>query len=461
MRDDEGWRVTVRRTAWWCGRPSLGARVAAVVTVLGALTALPARQATADASYGSSGSGASYGSYGFADDVRTVAGAKQTTDAPPLTPGADYRSSLPRAAKLYYRLDLDATSNTYVAVTAVPPAGSAPAATDGIRVSVQNADSHSCSYESASFGASHSPRPITAWGARTTAPANPVCEGGGTYYVVVERVGTADSPPGAWDLELTATTEAPLRKAGATNAPESWNSASPAPLTGEARRRQGGSGFSRAVSVGQGVWRADLRPGQTLFYKVPVDWGQQPYATAELGSTGSGSGYAVDALDLDLYNPVRAYVEDAGVGYDGRQKTATLAPVAPVAYVNRYGISAQVNGMRFAGAYYLAVHLAADVADEFGDGPFGLTLRVRVAGAAQSGPAYAGPSVPRGLFEVTSGEREAAADGGGSGGAGGGDLMRAVAVGGIGAGTLVLVVLGVWTVLGRRQMRARAQKPMA
>jgi hypothetical protein len=381
-----------------------------------------------------------------------VDGAQGTTDAERLEAGRTYRSSLPRDAKLYYSLDLDAASNAYVSVTAVPRAGATLSVTDGIRVSVQDADNHSCSYESASFGAAKSPHPITAWGARTTSPAHPVCQGVGRYYVVVERVGTADSSPGAWDLELTAATEPPLKQAASTTPPKAWNSASPTPVPGGAKRSQGGAGFARAASVGQGVWRADISPGQTLFYKVPVDWGQQPSATAELGSAnGDGHGYAVGALALTLYNPVRADVEDASVGYDGKQKSASLAPVPAVDYANRYAVPDQVNGMRFAGSYYLVVHLAAAVGEDFGDGPFGLTLRVRVEGAAQDGPGYAGQPVPGNVFEVTAQDREAAAEGG----AGGGDAaMTAAAVGGIGAGTVVLVVLVVWTVAARRRAGA-------
>lgn len=119
-----------------------------------------------------------------------------------------------------------------------------------------------------------------------------------------------------------------------------------------------------------------------------------------------------------------------------------------VAYANRYAVTDQVNGMRFAGSYYLVVHLAQGVADEFGDGPFGLRLHVRVEGAAQDGPGYAGQPVPRNVFEVTAQDREAAAEGGA---AGVDAAMTAVAVAGIGAGTVLLVVLGVWTVTARRR----------
>ncbi|MEU6256559.1 hypothetical protein [Streptomyces sp. NPDC047043] len=420
------------------------AAAGAVLCTTAALMAWPAGAAAA----AGTPSGDAGSAYAFAEGARTVDGAAGTTDAETLEPGKSYRSSLPKGAKVYYGLELDEPSNTYVSVTAVPRAGAKLSVTDGIRVSVQDADSHSCSYQSASFGAAQSPHPITAWGARTTAPATPVCKGAGTYYVVVERVGTAESSSGAWDLELAAATEPPLTKAGGTSSPTAWDSASPAPLTGQAKHSQGGAGYSRATAVGQGVWRADISPGQTLFYKVPVDWGQQLYATAELGSQSGGSqGYAIDALDLALYNPVRAAVEDASVGYDGKQKTAPLAPVPAVDYSNRYAVINQVNGMRFAGSYYLVVHLSAGVADAFGDGPFGLTLRVRVKGAPQAGPGYAGQSVPSNTFEVTAQDQQAAADGG----AGGGDAaMKAVAVGGIGAGTVVLVVLGVWTVTARR-----------
>ena len=77
-------------------------------------------------------------------------------------------------------------------------------------------------------------------------------------------------------------------RAGATTAPDAWDSAPPEPVTGEARRRAGGAGFAEAAPLGEGVWRDDIRPGQTLFYKVPVGWGRQFNATAELGSSSSG-----------------------------------------------------------------------------------------------------------------------------------------------------------------------------
>lgn len=444
--------------------------------------------------------------YAFAADARTVPAATGTTGAGLLEPGAAYRSSLrvegtdedpgqgpseDEGAKAYFRLELDDVSNVYVAVTAIPRAGSVLSAGEGISVSLQDADSASCSHDSATVGASKSPQPVTAWGARELLPGKGVCKGSGTYYVVVEHTGrhtgtgtetgtgtgastgTTSGESESWDLEIAPVSEPSLRKAGATSVPEDWNSATPTPPAGRPEAVRGGAGFARATAVRQGAWSDEIAPGQTLFYKVPVDWGQQVSASVDLGSADKDSGYVVDALDMTLYNPVRAKVNEASVGYGGSQKSAALPPVPPVRYVNRYAPTNPAKSLRFAGAHYLVVHLAAQVGERFGAGPYGLTLRVRVGGRTEAAPGYAGRSAPRGFFDVGAPDPELAAGTGPSGGAagggtasgGGGPAMKAVAVGGIGAGSVLLSVLGVWTLTARRrsaaQIRASAQNPTA
>lgn len=456
----------VRRTAWW--------RAAVVGAVLGVLAGVPGfpvlaasgspspTSALDSASPSTSpSSSATASSYAFAEGAPSVTGAVNTADAGLLEPGTTYRSSLPSAGKVHYRLQLDGTSTVYVAATAVPPADAEVTATEGVRVSVQDADGRSCSAaDTATIGSGRSPRPLTAWGARVLPSNRSLCQGAGTYYVVVERVLRTESSPDAWDLELSPVREPRLRQAGSTSVPEAWDSATPSPPGGAATRLRGGAGFGSAAALEQGVWRDDLRPGQTLFYEVPVDWGQQLYATADLSSLGGGgtggNGFVPGAVNLALYNPARGLVDATSISYNGSRKSGALTALPPVEYANRYAISDRVNGMRFAGAYFLVVHLAARVGEEYGDGPLGLTLRVRVKGEAAAGPGYAGQSEPPGIFQVGLPGREPGAVGGaaagaGDGGGGGDTVMKLVAVGGIGAGTVVLVVLGVWTVAGRRR----------
>ncbi|MER5431037.1 hypothetical protein [Streptomyces sp. NPDC002588] len=397
--------------------------------------------------------------YAFADDVQDAQAAKSTAGADSLRSGATYRSTLPAGEKAYYRLTLDGKSTTYVSVTAVPGSGATPAVADGISVSIQDANSATCSSDSATVGAALSPQPVTALAAREIRPGMGLCQDPGTYYVVVERLdtGTGEGSADPWTLELAPVSEPALAKAAATTGPGAWNSATPAPPAGEPVSRPGGAGFSRAVAVQPGVWRDEAVPGETVFYKVPVGWGQQLYAEAEVSSAAAGrdpgTAYVVDALELTLYNPVRAKVEARGIGYAGTQKSASLDPVPPVRYGNRYAPTDPVSSLRFAGSYYLVVHLASGIGEQFGDGPYEVTLRVRLDGTAEAGPGYLGQSVPHGAIATgTLGD-----DGDGTGVAGGADpVMTAVAVGGIGTGSALLLFLGVWTLTARRRTPARS-----
>ncbi|WP_030420033.1 hypothetical protein VM636_15135 [Streptomyces sp. SCSIO 75703] len=390
--------------------------------------------------------------YAFAGDAVPVEGANDPADAVALEPGAVHRSSLSPGGPVHFRVDLDAASTAYVSVTAVPAPGAEVAAADGIRVSLQDAAGGSCSSDSATFGAARSPRPVTALVLREISSGRTRCQDAGTYRLVVERSRTPDAPSDAWDLELTTATEPPLRKDGATGRPGAWDSSSPEPLSGEPVNRPGGAGFAEAAPLGQGVWRDGLRPGQTLFYAVPLDWGRRLSATAELDATDGRSGFATNALRLALHDPARGEADAAARSYAGRRISVALAALPPVDHANRRAGGRTAGTMRVAGRYYLVVHLAAQVAEDFGEGPFTVTLRVRVDGAARSGPDYAGEPVPPGAFEVSAGDGPAAA---GAAGSGGDPVMRAVAAGGFATGTALLLVLGVWTVVARRGGGAR------
>ncbi|MEW1603001.1 hypothetical protein C1708_16360 [Streptomyces sp. DH-12] len=443
MRGRQGTaRRTAGRSRWYvvAGRPVL-------VAALGLGTVLTGQQAHAAGQ-----DTARVPAYAFAEDARRIEGAGSTADAAELEPGRTYRSTLPSDGKVYYRLELDDTSTVHASATAVPPPGSGVSVADGVKVTVEDADGRSCDVDTSTFGAPGSPHPVAAWAMREISPRRSLCARAGTYYVTVERAApdARGASPDPWELELSTVSEPGAESADRTTAPEAWDSATPAPVQGTARRRPGGAGFAQAAPLDAGVWRDDIRPGQTLFYQVAVDWGRQLHVTAELGSSGTDTpGYKASALSLDLYNPVRGHVEDLSVGYDGGQRSKALKPLPPVAYENRHASGQLVSAVRFAGAYYLVAHLSPEVAEDFGDGPVPLTLRVRLGGAAQDGPDYAGGPVPPDVFSVTGGGGGAAS--GGSGTAGDETLYRVLAAGGIGTGSALVVGLGVWTVVARRR----------
>ncbi|MFK4069443.1 hypothetical protein [Streptomyces sp. NPDC029674] len=427
--------------------------------------------------------------YAFAEGAEMVQGATSNVEGYRLRPGKTYRSSLPRVGQRFYRLELTAEESAYVSVTAVPRPGTRVSYADGVEVSVQDADGNNCSpleAEEARFGSSESPRPITATAARRVSPNEKSCAGAGTFYVIVERTRASSAALENWDLELHVASEPAVRAGNATTPPESWESAPPVLPSGERKPREGGTSFNSARALENGVWGADMQPGETLFYRVPVDWGQQISVAAELGSSdggglggagGAGStdgsggaggvrgdtGYVSSALVMSLSNPVRAQVEDADTAYDGKQKSTVLEPVPPVAYENRFALTDEVAAMRFAGWHYLSVHLSPDVAEKFGDTPLELTLRVDVDGEPRPGPSYAGKHKPAENFGVTERDTEAARRGdtaavedGASSGGDDDELMVVVAAGGIGAGVALPVILGLWTLIARRRAAVSA-----
>ncbi|MCT4354879.1 hypothetical protein M5362_17255 [Streptomyces sp. Je 1-79] len=387
--------------------------------------------------------------YAFDGGGIRVKGAASSLDARQLKAGQSYRDSIEKDGKLYYRVDLDDKQNAYVSVVAVPKAGGKPEYGDGIKVSLQDGSGSQCGTQVTLFESAYFTRPITAYAHRTIEAGSSTCQQAGAYYVLVERTSKAVSTPEDWEMEIRYVTEPGVKQTGPTELPENWPSSSPPPPAGGPQTRQGGAGFHDATSLTQGEWRTDIKPGQTLFYRVPVDWGQQLFATVELGSSPTGvTEYLSNALVLSLANPARGHVDQETVTYAGKPATLALDPLRPVAFENRYSSSRQTNPLRFAGWYYLSATLSPEVVEEYGDKPMPLTLRVNVTGTAKAGPAYDGDAGP---FKVTDDDRDAAASGASGPQAGRSDSMALVAAAGIGAGTVLVVGLGVWTLAGRRR----------
>ncbi|MFB7758077.1 hypothetical protein ACFC18_52350 [Streptomyces sp. NPDC056121] len=427
--------------------------------------------------------------YVFAQGAKTVQGAVTGTDAAELRAGEMYRSSIEAgvrspglgsgsggkaaAGTRYYRVDLDGSSDTYVSVVAVPKAGAdvKVAFNDSISVTLQDRQGNRCDSEVAAFRSAEYPRPIAATAERVVRKGGGRCQDAGTYDVVVARKTAPDSTRERWDLELSVSSEPALTSPPATTGPGAWSSASPRPPAGIPSERRGGTGFNDARSLRQGVWKDRIRPGQTLFYRVPLDWGQQLFTEAELGTSAGDAqrkGFVPSALNVALYNPARTPLTAKDASYAGEPSVAALDSLPPVAYENRYLSRADEAGVRFAGWYYLKVSLTPEMKGTFGNKESGLTLRLTVHGEAASAPAYVRDP---GAFQVTDADRAAAESGGGGsslpsagdqvGGQGGGQAvqggsgrtnrMTVVGIAGIGTGSVLVLGLGVWTYVARRR----------
>ncbi|MFF6775646.1 hypothetical protein ACFY8W_19045 [Streptomyces sp. NPDC012637] len=441
-----------RATGRTAGGRTTGVR-AAGTRAAGALAAAVCAAALLPGTAWAAGEGVGYA---FEEGAQRVKGAVSNLDAEQLKPGQTYRDTIKKDGKLYYRVDLDTKQNAYVSVVAVPKAGGKAAYGDGIKVSMQDGSSAECGSQDANFGSAEFPRPITAYADRTIDPDSTTCRQAGAYYVLVERESGQESDPADWELEIRFRTEPGLKKDGPTALPSNWPSGTPAPPTGGPQRRDGGAGFGDATSLKQGEWRTDIRPGQTLVYRVPVDWGQQLFVSAELGSSPASDEYISGALALSLENQVLGHVSRDTMTYDGDPATMALDPERPVAYENRFAGDDSTSAMRFAGWYYVSATLNPAVAKAYGDKPLPLTLRVNLTGQPTSPPAYDGPA---GSFGVTDDDRDAAASGHSGPQAARSGNLKVVGVAGIGAGSVLLLGLGAWWLLARRPAAGAGPTP--
>ncbi|WP_051722620.1 hypothetical protein [Streptomyces albus] len=403
--------------------------------------------------------------YRTAEEAEPAEGTGSSTGAPELKARHLYTDAIGAGETLHYRVRLDGETNAHLsAVAALPPTGGA-AYDAGVEVTLLSAEGTRCDGMRGTAGAGGFGLPVAATASRLVRP-NAACQRAGAYLFTVERTGDAGSTAGDWPLEIAFMAE-PGVTGGATEAPggAEWSTEPPAVPGGLPRQAGGGTGFNDAAAIGKGVWRDRLEPGETLFYRVPVDWGRRLGVTAELdGAEPVGSApHLGSGLLLRLHNTARAPVHEQGAAFDGRPRTLGFT-TAPAAFGHRFSGAAKTGEMRFAGWYYLSVGLTPEAAGHL-EGGLDLTLRLSLEGEPRPGPAYDGDAAAAG-FAVTGEDRERAAeerppatertgadgdgDGAGAGTGGGNGALRAVGIAGVGAGTLLLLGLAVWTLAARR-----------
>ncbi|MFD3545057.1 hypothetical protein ACFWUW_05455 [Streptomyces sp. NPDC058655] len=399
--------------------------------------------------------------YRTADGAKAVAGRPSTADAPLLEPGNVYRDVLAPGERVYRLVLEQDRSDVYVSAVVRPGPGAVVGYGDGIEVEVMTTAGRACPGGTGRAGFGYDPVPLGAAGVRRGAE-DADCAPGGVYYAKVTRTAAKGSDRSPWPLELRVQREPGLGAGGPTAAPGAWPSGTPALPGGEPVPRSGGTGFNDARALGAGVWRDELRPGQTRFYRVPLDWGQQLGVGAELAAARLTKAYgsASNGLTVSLYSPYRQLISSEGASYDGKQTGLTLEKTPPVAYGNRHSSDRDVQHVGIAGWYYLAVTMGGKVAEFTEDAvPVPLTLRTDLVGAPGKAPAYREP-LGAGGFGVGAGDRAAAADGltapEAAEAAEEGSAMRLVAGAGFGTGTLLLLVLGGWVLLARRGRTATA-----
>ncbi|MGW6458566.1 hypothetical protein ACWF94_22075, partial [Streptomyces sp. NPDC055078] len=300
-------------------------------------------------------------SYETAPGARPVLGTPTSAGSPRLGPGT-YTDAISAGERNFYRVGLDDSSNAYVSAVLVPPAGGEVGAGDGIRVTLESTDGARCSVRNDITFGSTTPRPIADYSTRRIGKGRE-CQSAGDYIYSVEWIGAAAARARNWTLELRFMNEPGLRQ-GTTgpSAPSPTRSPVPQEVRGPAKPVTGGSGFNDAPAIGRGLWNDTLAPGESRFYKVPVDWGQQLLVDGEFAGAAAGRAPTVtDGLRLTVFNTARGFAESSDADYAGRPTGVSLG-TAPAAFANRTSDQDDISAMRFSGWYYLHVSLDRRIA---------------------------------------------------------------------------------------------------
>lgn len=381
-----------------------------------------------------------------------LAGAATTADAPAMKPGVTYRDTIKVGETRIYGITLDATSSAYASAFALPAPGTRVAYGDGIELKLQSADGSDCDSTDAHFRDDGAVRPVGSAVARLIGVGTS-CQDANQYTLAVHRTSAGASDPGAWPLELRYVLEPPLKAGAAAGHAPDAGTASPTPLTsGTPRQATGGTSFDTAAPVKTGIWKDKVLPGETRFYKVPVDWGQQATVFSDFSSAQvtDSAVYVGSGVRLTAYSPVRELIDDEAHSYLGTP-TSVHEQLAPVSYANRAADDTAVSRVRYAGWYYFAVTVHPDVAKAV-SGAVPVTLRVDVTGATQDAPAYAGDPKAAGIgvdahdVSAADGTPQSAASS-----SSGNSAKRFLGFAALGAGTVLLLALAGWFLTARRR----------
>lgn len=391
---------------------------------------------------------------GYRFSGKRVEGALRRDAAPSLVPG-QYLDTIGPGEQRYYAVDVDAESTVEFSATAVPQPGAAVDTFDVLRTRIAYGTDSACATSTEHFFQKEGATPLTSAVARIPSEkGTSSCDKAGRYWLVVERESKKDSDAARWPLELTYGVEQPLPAdvTPAQSQPEYGKGDKDALLpTGDPRDVTGGTGFNDAKEIGQGVWRDKVLPSQTLWYKVPVGWGQQLRYDVEFANEptvgGSSSVWSYGATQV--FTPGRAPVGGGTAEfspqtvYNGRPMALEMGTV-PVAWTNRHESHPNVVPVHTKGGFYIAVTLGAKAAEIAENPQIGVVLRVAVMGDELAGPQHNAPALANKADKK--GDSAARADSDATGGAGWTGTAIAAAAGGA-----VILIAGLVLVLVRRK----------
>ena len=359
-----------------------------------------------------------------------VDGTTDKADAPTLKAG-QYLDEIPVSKDgVWFRIERTPGSTTWLTATSRPGFGEM-FDTEGVEVELTTEDGQSCDREADSRmdAAFSSASPVVA-GVRTdtkkpdstSTEADP-CRDDAVLLANVARVEGAKEAP----VELNVIEEPPVTNAADLEEAPSDETAKPDKVeaTTPAQPVVGGTSFNDAPTVTPGTYEDVVIPGESLYYKVRLEEGQQAVWTIDVPTADDLSDEETTSLSGTVHAPARKdlMVENLSVGeYELDTEVTLWTPT--VRYQNRWhnyaddaGISyTRIGAAGLEGDYTLALHTGTLGSNTEAHPQVPFRIRLAVHGEPTTRPAYesalAGQtsSPSRTTTEAASGDATAATD---------------------------------------------------
>jgi Ca-activated chloride channel homolog len=311
------------------------------------------------------------------------------------------------------------------------------------------------------------------------------CAAAKTLILQIERLQDYGQETGTFPFEFVVIEEPPLADRDGLPEPLAEGSApsqdvgvEPSEPKGEVA---GGGGFAEAGTLKPGTWTDSVQPGEVLFYRVRVPWGQAPKVSFRVQPSRQAEevigDFGVNAT-ADAFGPTRSKLLGGDLTTVVASRTTTMSTaLLPVRYRNReveLDLADVSSGVPVAlsGDYYFVLTMATsgDGLGSVKEGAAQLPLQISVAldGEPTGEPHYRVPEESTPNNPTESGKDDDAGAGEGDedtiqpvakpGDAQGRDWLPVAVGGGLGLLTLVVIVLVALVVSLHRRNR-RTQVP--
>lgn len=332
-----------------------------------------------------------------------VQGTPAAGAAPEIGPG-QWLDTMPDDGALYYRVprtEPGSTIHAGLTSRSVPDATAA-----ALRMSITTVDEAASCFSDASVGivlGLRNPVQTVGGSSASRSARDDRCAGDPELLLKVEHGTGSRRELAGQPLEVAVFEEPPLEDPDAPPAgvePLERGAWEPMEPSGDATPVEPGSSLASAPVIGDGTWSADVQPGETQVFAVPVDWGQDVQFQLDTRVTKEAAQAATVASRLDLV-PVGPLRDGSQVDFyasepdDWTSNAFGNIPVGtdfrigartqPLAWSNRSG-PGTVAGASVAGVRY--VQVVYNVRGDEANLPY--TLTVRTGGTAGEGaPRYA------------------------------------------------------------------------